>query len=205
MEPSDKSPREPEGPSSGTAASARQPSFGGEGSHLAANATEEFVALLGAHEREVFTYIYSLTGNWSDAQEVMQRVRIRIWQQFNQYDPTKSFGAWARAIAYYLVLAYRKDRQRRRESFSESVMEAVSRTYDEQEPLDDRREVLMHCLSKLRSDHQKLVKNYYARNEPVADMAQEMGLTANALRQALFRIRKALQRCVERSLTANGS
>lgn len=163
--------------------------------------TERFVALLGAHEKEIFRYIYALTGNWSDAQEVMQRVRIRVWQQFDQYDARKPFGPWARAIAYYLVLAFRKERSRQKEFFSENVLQAISTTFAEAtETLDDRREALLGCLEKLPKDQRQLVDDYYARNEPVASLAETLGLTPNALRQALFRIRKALQRCVERSL-----
>jgi RNA polymerase sigma-70 factor (ECF subfamily) len=165
--------------------------------------TEQFVTLLGAHEREIFRYIYALTGNWADAQEVMQRVRIRIWQQFDQYDDEKPFGPWARAIAYYLVLAYRKERSRQKEFFSENVLDSISITFSEvADTLDDRREALLGCLEKLPSEQRQLVDNYYARNEPVASVAESLGLSSGALRQALFRIRRALQRCVERSLFA---
>ena len=61
--------------------------------------TEQFLELLGACERSLFAYVYALAPNWQDAEEIMQRVRIRIWQQFDQYDEAKSFDAWARAIA----------------------------------------------------------------------------------------------------------
>ena len=167
--------------------------------------TERFVTLLGAHERDTFRYIYSLTGNWSDAQEVMQRVRIRIWEQFEQYDEEKPFGPWARAIAYYLVLAFRKERSRQKEFFSENVLEAISTTFAETaQTLDDRRDALLGCLDKLPREQRQLVDDYYARNEPVANVAEGLGLSSGALRQALFRIRRTLQRCVERSLQHTG-
>ena len=87
--------------------------------------TEQFLKLLGACERSLFAYVYALAPNWQDAEEIMQRVRIRIWQQFDQYEADKSFEAWARAIAYYLVLAYRKEKSRQREFFNERVLEAI--------------------------------------------------------------------------------
>ena len=74
-----------------------------------ANPDRRFVEILGAHERELFGYIFSLTSNWDDSQEVMQRLRIRLWEQFDRYDASRPFGAWARAVAYYLVLAFRKE------------------------------------------------------------------------------------------------
>jgi DNA-directed RNA polymerase specialized sigma24 family protein len=92
--------------------------------------TEEFLRLLGAHERNLFAYVYALAPNWQDAEEVMQRLRIRIWQQFDQYETDKPFDAWARAIAYYLVLAFRKEKSRQREFFAERILEAVSREFE---------------------------------------------------------------------------
>ncbi len=130
----------------------------------------------------------------------MQRVRIRLWQQFGEYDACKPFAAWARAIAYYLVLAFRKERSRQKEYFSERVMEVISDAFGEADQmLDDRREALLSCLERLRADQRKLVEQYYSRSEPVAVVAESMNMQSGTLRQALFRIRKTLHDCVERT------
>jgi RNA polymerase sigma-70 factor (ECF subfamily) len=166
-------------------------------SHVGA---ERFVALLGAHEREIFAYVYTLIANWNDAQEVMQRVRIRLWQQFDRYDEEKPFGAWARAVAYYLVLAFRKERSRQREFFSQKIMELVSDTFEEvSEAVAERREALLDCVEKLRADQRRLVDVYYARNQQISDVAATLGVESGTLRQSLFRIRKILRECVRRT------
>ncbi len=163
-------------------------------------ATERFVTLLGAHERELFSYVYALTMNWNDAMEVMQRLRIRLWQQFDSYEEAKPFGAWARAVAYYLVLAFRKERSRQREYFSEKILELVSDSYDlAADQLAGRREALLKCLDKLTAEQRTLVDKYYSHNEKLVEIAQQLGTTAGGLRQTLFRIRKSLQECVQRA------
>jgi RNA polymerase sigma-70 factor (ECF subfamily) len=164
--------------------------------------TEEFLRLLGAHERSLFAYVYALAPGWLDAEEVMQRLRIRIWQQFDQYESDKPFDAWARAIAYYLVLAYRKEKSRQREFFAERVLEAVSSQYEKHlEGAQDRNEVLTGCLEKLDARKRELVNAYYssAKNSSEA-VADKLSMTPNAVRQALFRIRKILLECVERTM-----
>lgn len=164
--------------------------------------TEEFLRLLGAHERSLFAYVYALAPGWLDAEEVMQRLRIRIWQQFDQYESDKPFDAWARAIAYYLVLAYRKEKSRQREFFAERVLEAVSSHYEKHlEGAHDRHEVLAGCLEKLDARKRDLVNAYYssAKNSSEA-VADKLSMTPNAVRQALFRIRKILLECVERTM-----
>jgi RNA polymerase sigma-70 factor (ECF subfamily) len=164
--------------------------------------TEQFLKLLGAHERSLFAYVFALAPSWQDAEEVMQRVRIRIWQQFDQYDADKPFDAWARAIAYYLMLAYRKEKSRKREFFTERILEAVSNQFDKHlERAHERRDALLVCLDKLDDRKRGLVDAYYlSARQPTEAIAGELAMTPNALRQSLFRIRKVLLDCVERTM-----
>jgi RNA polymerase sigma-70 factor (ECF subfamily) len=162
----------------------------------------QFVELLGAHERALFGYIFSMTGNWDDSQEIMQRLRIRIWEQFDQYDAARPFGAWARAIAYYLVLAFRKEKSRQREYFTERVMQLLDEAYPAAETtMSSSRDALVQCLDKLSGENQRLVMEYYVPGGPAA-LAQSLGKTANALRQAVLRVRRQLLECVQRNLNS---
>jgi RNA polymerase sigma-70 factor, ECF subfamily len=169
-----------------------------------AQRTEDFLELLGAHERSLFTYVFALAPNWQDAEEIMQRVRIRVWQQFDQYDPAKPFDAWVRAIAYYLVLAYRKERSRQREFFTERVLESISKGYESgAETANVRREALRKCVDKLDTGKRNLLHLYYSSAKgPSSAIARQLSMTPNALRQSMYRIRKLLFDCVERTLQA---
>jgi len=164
--------------------------------------TEEFLSLLGAHERSLFAYVYALAPGWQDAEEVMQRLRIRIWQQFDQYETDKPFDAWARAIAYYLVLAYRKEKSRQREFFAERILETVSSQFESHlDRSNERRDALVGCLDKLEGDKRDLVYAYYSSAKQSSEaIAGALSMTPNALRQSLFRIRKTLLDCVERTM-----
>lgn len=159
------------------------------------------MTLLGAHERSLFAYVYALTPNWQDAEEVMQEVRIRIWQEFEHYDATRPFGCWARAIAYYITLTHRKKKSRQREYFSERVLREVSDTYETiADSSNDRRSALLRCLEKLGTQKRNVVEDYYLSALPAQDIAKKFSMTPNGLRQWLFRIRKMLYECVERQL-----
>ena len=61
--------------------------------------TEQFMRLLAAHERQLTAFVLALIPHWADADEIVQETKIRLWQQFDQYRPDESFGAWACAIA----------------------------------------------------------------------------------------------------------
>jgi len=173
-----------------------------DASGAASREGQRFVELLGAHERELFGYIFSLTANWDDSQEVMQRLRIRVWEQFARYDQERPFGAWARAIAYYLVLAFRKERSRQREYFTERVIQLLDEAYAKSnEVVGQSREALVECLAKLPANKQKLVTDYYSPGG-AAELVRTLGMTANSLRQSVHRIRRTLYECVQRKLRA---
>lgn len=61
---------------------------------------------------------------------------------------------------------------------------------------------LERCLAQLKAEDQRLVLNYYQRERQDKidfrkKLAEELGITLNALRVKLFRIRTTLQKCIE--------
>ena len=86
----------------------------------------QFVQLLGQHERPLQAFILSLVPNWADADDIAQEARIRLWEQFDSYDPAMDFGGWARAIAKYLVLTYYKRQLRHEKLMSAALVETIA-------------------------------------------------------------------------------
>jgi DNA-directed RNA polymerase specialized sigma24 family protein len=81
----------------------------------------EFVRLLAACERRLDNYVLALVPNWSDAEEIVQQAKLRLWERFEQYDRSKDFGAWACTIAYYEVLTFRTRAHRSRLLLSQAA------------------------------------------------------------------------------------
>ena len=54
--------------------------------------TQQYLTLLGQHEGRLLGFILSLVPNWADADDIAQEVRIRLWKQFDGYDPAKDFA-----------------------------------------------------------------------------------------------------------------
>ncbi len=160
--------------------------------------TQEFVRLLSAHEQELSGYVVSLVPNWADADEVIQETKLRLWMQFDRYDPTKDFGGWARAIAYFMVLAYRKRSQRASARFSQQFVDVVSREAEslavEASPL---RQTLSDCLEKLGQAARGLLWACYAGNETIKEVAIRLGRSVRGTQRAVAEIRIDLQRCIE--------
>jgi RNA polymerase sigma-70 factor (ECF subfamily) len=160
-----------------------------------------FVQLLSANERRTYAYILSLVPNWADAEDIAQRVRMRLWEQFDRYDADKDFGVWARHIAYYLVLDYRKRSARRACQFSPEFLDTIAARVEKSVvEIDSRRAALSECLGKLPEARKRVLQRYYSRRESGQQIARDMHCSFAALRKSIQRIRNTLSRCVEQAL-----
>ncbi len=167
--------------------------------------TKEYLRLLGEHERRLRGFILSLAPNWADADDIAQDVRIRLWEQFDNYDPAKDFGAWARTIAYYQVLTYREKRSRHRELVSTEFLEAIAEEIAEaSRELDDGQQALDDCFEKLPKAKQELLLQYYSGEQTTREIAAATGQSFDATRQAILRTRLTLSDCVEKALHEEG-
>jgi len=163
--------------------------------------TEEFVRLLGQHEHSVTAYILSLVPNWHDARDIAQETRLKLWHQFDEYDRSKDFGAWALTIAYWEVMRFRKTRSREKIRFSDEAVEMFSEMAIKTAPhTEDRQSALAKCVEKLDEVRRRTLGLYYSTKLTMHDIAQQEGQTYEAVRKNLFRTRLTLRECIERVL-----
>ena len=165
-----------------------------------------FARLLVQHDRALFRYIMAFIPRHGDAEEVLQRVAVVLWQKFTEYDATRDFLPWALRVAYFEILNFRKEAARSRLIFKEEVLEAIAETQQTFSlVLDAQQEALQECLEKLSSDSEMLLRRHYCDAEAVASLAAEKGKTPKSLYRRLDRIRDLVAECVERRLNAPGS
>jgi RNA polymerase sigma-70 factor, ECF subfamily len=167
--------------------------------------TLEFVQLLGEHERALSVFVLALVPHWTDADEIVQKTRIRLWEQFGNYQSGKDFGAWARTIAFYQVQTHRKECKRHVVRFSEKLNEDIAlRAAEIPNLVDDRREALQNCLKKLGRAKRHLIEQYYAATESLHELAERLGRTYASIRKAIYRTQIALSECIETQLCKEG-
>lgn len=73
---------------------------------------EAFEKLYELMKKGVFSFIYSMTDNYHDSEELMQDTFIKIKQNIRFYEERGSFSAWALQIAKTLTLNYLKKKNR---------------------------------------------------------------------------------------------
>jgi RNA polymerase sigma-70 factor (ECF subfamily) len=157
-----------------------------------------FVKLLAAHEHRLGCFVLGLVPNWSDAQDILQQTKLRLWEQFETYDPEKDFGAWACVIARYEVLAFRTRAARSRVQFSQEVIDRMSGELTQTTAETDARlTFIAECAKKLSRRQQDLLRRCCVAGYSSQRVATQLGRKADAIRQAMLRIRRTLYRCIE--------
>jgi RNA polymerase sigma factor (sigma-70 family) len=68
------------------------------------------------------------------------------------------------------------------------------------EPFDEELTVLRVCLAELPEEDRKLLTERYHSSTPIADLAEQMGLSADYLKLKLFRLRKTLGERIKRKV-----
>ena len=173
-----------------------------QASAIGASAGDEFVQLFTRHQRRLYLFILAQVPHPVDAEEILQETNVIIWQKCDSFRPGSNFFAWACQIAKYEVLKQRDKRRRERLHFSDRFVEQMAAdALAGADELEQRRQALIDCLGKLRSNDRELIERRYAPGETGKSVADFLGRPANSVYQSLGRIRRALLECIHRRLT----
>lgn len=163
---------------------------------------EQFLALFLAHESDVRAFIGSVIPDRHVRQDVFQDVAMTLWQKFDEFDSTRSFGAWARGIAAHKILQHRVQSKRFPAVFPSEAILAILAAYDRTEAQPVEQHVALDACVRCLPEHSRtLLKLRYERDLKADEIASMTGKSADAVYQALCRIRSRLAECVKRRLT----
>ncbi|MEM7143624.1 MAG: sigma-70 family RNA polymerase sigma factor [Verrucomicrobiota bacterium] len=168
---------------------------------LDASSNEElFVKLFAENERHIRAFIRSMGLAWTEVDDVAQTVSLVMWRKWDQFDPDTDFMRWARVIARFEVLKFRRKMARDRHVFREDLMELLAEAsieLEERVPNERYRERLERCLERLPEKSRTLISTVYGGEQTIKEVAADLGTSATALYKALDRIRKELRACME--------
>ena len=162
----------------------------------------EFVRLVTDAQRRLYAYILTLVPRPAEADDILQETNMVLWEKSDQFALGSDFNAWAATVAHFQTLAYlkRKNRQSWLQFDDALVQRLAPVAADRIEKFDARRRALNHCLMKLPENDRGLIARRYTENASIQSVAQQVGRSAGAVKQALYRIRGALLTCIEKTL-----
>lgn len=166
---------------------------------------DEFVQLFTRAQRPLYLFILAQVGSVQAAEEILQETNLVIWAKMSQFELDSNFGAWTRQIATFEILKFRQRRRRDKLTFSDEFLAAVAdEVVVQSSELEQRREALRDCLTRLNDQDRRLIEHRYRPGSSGKDLAAALGRPANSVYQSLGRIRRNLLDCVHRKLTSAG-
>lgn len=167
----------------------------------AADAAGEFVALLLANQRRIYSFIGALLPNRIDLDDVYQQTCMMLWEKRALFDPAKPFLPWAYAFARHEAFNHARRKGAAGMLLGERLLEQIACEREQTDVLAEaRRAALERCVMGLSEGQRTLIRERYEGLKSVKEMAAERNLSAAAITMRLQRIRHALIKCVERAL-----
>lgn len=163
----------------------------------------EFARLFRDHYRQLFGYVYTLVRHHADAEDVVQRAALLLWEKFAEYRPDTSFATWACAIARFETMNFLKQQRRYRARFSEAfqLRLAAAMAGLPPETANLRAQALDDCIAKLPENQRELLRQCFGGTQTVAEVACETGRTTHSIYSSLRNIRNKLLDCVDQSVS----
>jgi RNA polymerase sigma-70 factor (sigma-E family) len=139
-----------------------------------------------ASQRRVGTFLYAVCGDLSEAQDAAQEAYARAWQRWSTIATYDDPEAWVRTVGYRLVLnRWRKARNRLIAHRRHGPGGAVA-------PPTEDVVALVAALRRLPAEQRLAITLHHLLDLPVAEVAQQTGVSANTIKARLTRGRRTL-------------
>ena len=160
--------------------------------------TAEFIQLITSNQSRLYAYTLSLLGDRQHAMDVMQETNLILWRKAEQFRPGTNFSAWMLKVAYLQILTHRRNYQKHEvfvdNAFLERLAEHSAASIDS---MDQQQTALYICLEKLPARQRDIVRRRYIEGASIKSVAAQLDIAASAIKQALFRARTSLIKCVQ--------
>ncbi|MFT5130633.1 MAG: RNA polymerase sigma-70 factor (ECF subfamily) [Rhodothermales bacterium] len=144
-------------------------------------------------------YAHGMLRDHAAAEDVVQNAFLVVIDKHEQFEEGTSILAWTRAIVRLQVLRQLRDRKRELPVEDQILNDAVEAAFStHQSGVDPARlDHLQACMTRLPDRARKTIELRYAENMGYQDIATTLGMTLEAVRKSLFRVKGKLRSCME--------
>lgn len=158
-----------------------------------------FRQLVEATEDRVYGTIVKMLGGAEGAEDLAQRVYLRIWQARGRYEPTAKFSTWMFSIVRRLVFNERRGRARRDAVFYQPAFEERTREMSggpspaAEASAGELASAVEAALAGLPKEQRAAIVLRRYEEMPYEEIAAVLGTTVPAVKSLLFRARETLR------------
>ncbi|WP_340393300.1 RNA polymerase sigma factor [Paenibacillus sp. FSL E2-0190] len=151
---------------------------------------EAYRTIIQAYERKIYTYCYYILRSHEEAEDAVQDIFVKVYQELKRYEKRVSFSAWLYKVAYHHCLDQVRKRKRRNRLLS---------LYKEQQPKayynpNDEEPLQKLFMDDLTAEESNLLILKVVEQYSFEEMGQIMDCNSATLRKKFERLRKKLVR-----------
>jgi RNA polymerase sigma-70 factor, ECF subfamily len=170
------------------------------GERQGSDAESPFLRQLLAYRPQLLVYIRTLAGP-DQMEDIFQQVTVVLLERQHDLTEAGNFHSWCRSVARHIAWRER-DRSRRLIAINdEQLLDLVDEALSElpgSDVLNHQKMLLQKCTEQLSEANRLLLKERYTRNKSLKEIASSSNRSEGSLQVTFYRIRKALQQCIER-------
>jgi RNA polymerase sigma-70 factor (ECF subfamily) len=154
--------------------------------------------LFARHRTFVYRWLLAFVSNETLAEDLLSEVFFDVWRQADRFEGRSSVSTWLISIARFKALSAR--RRRVDLELGEEIETSVADPADDPEAAlqeKHRSELLRQALSRLSSEHRKIINLVYYHEKSIAECAEILGIPAATVKTRMFYARKKLAELVK--------
>ncbi|MBN1674579.1 MAG: sigma-70 family RNA polymerase sigma factor [Kiritimatiellae bacterium] len=165
---------------------------------------DAFAKLLAAHSTGFHAFAFTIFGKHEEAEEVLQKASVIMWEKFGTFKQGTSFGAWGRAVLTRVAWSHARAKKRQPVLLEEDVLERLADAHERVDAAyrSERMVDALHvCIRGLPENQRRMLNLKYCERKSSINLAEIFRKSVQAIDVALFRIRKQLEQCIRLRLS----
>lgn len=166
----------------------------------------ELTVLWGKAQPALYSYVAGCVHNFSDVDDIVQDIAVSVSKHFESFDRSRSFLPWVLVIARNKIIDYQRKRRNEVHLFEPELLELFEPIYvDMDRESSAFLDALYECVRGLMPKGRKLLELRYMRDKTPSQIAEETGVSRNAVNITICRIRKVLRECIKTKMVTEMS
>ena len=155
---------------------------------------KDFQTHILPYKNKLFRFAMSIVGNATEAEDVVQEVFIKIWQNRQQINKLNSLEAWSMKLTKNLSIDKLRSKHRRTDGL-DNVVEISSReaTPDKATELNDTMSRIKALMFQLPDKQRQILQLRDIEGMTYEEISQVLELPLNQIKVNLFRARKQIR------------
>ncbi len=153
------------------------------------------------YQKKLFSYLYRLTGNREEAEDILQTVFFKVFRNIESFDARKKFSSWIYRIAHNEAVNFIKRQSGKRfVSWDEMLTDRIKAEIKtaEKDPLEqcigkEKRKKVRAALQKLPEKYRQVLEMRYFQEKSYEEIGKILKKSVNTVGTLINRAKKKLQ------------